>query len=90
MTEETKIKMQVKDYLKIRGVFCYHNLQGIGAYKGLPDLVIHHKGQVHYLEIKRAKGKLSPYQIKLQEQCETDSIPYHVIRSVEDIMALGI
>ncbi|KKL12659.1 hypothetical protein LCGC14_2533580, partial [marine sediment metagenome] len=30
---ETHIKSQIKDFLAIKGIFNYHLLQGMGAYK---------------------------------------------------------
>ena len=57
MTEETDLKSAVKQYLDLKGIFNYHLLQGLGAYKGLPDRVMHYKEKVHYLEIKKPKGK---------------------------------
>ena len=46
MTEETDLKSAVKQYLDLKGIFSYHVLQGLGAYKGLPDRVIHYKEKV--------------------------------------------
>ncbi len=86
MTEETDIKSAVKDYLAIKGIFSYPILQGIGAFRGLPDRVMHFKGRVVYLEIKRPRGKLSPHQKLFGHQCIDDSIAYLVIRSLDDIM----
>ncbi len=83
--KEADVKSVVKDYLDIKGVFHYALLQGLGAFKGLPDRVIHLNGHVEYLEIKKPAGKLSPYQIKFAEQCKLDGIPYHVIKSFADI-----
>ncbi len=86
MTEETDIKHAVKDYLDIKGIFSYPILQGIGAYKGLPDMVAHINERVVYLEIKRPKGKLSEYQDAFRLTCWRDGITYLVIRSLDDIM----
>ena len=86
MTEETDIKSAVKDYLAIKGIFSYPVLQGLGAYRGLPDRVMHFKGRVVYLEIKKPKGKLSPHQGAFEIQCMDDMIEYLVIRSLDDIM----
>ena len=82
---ETDIKRQVKDYLKLKGVFHYHNLQGLGCYPGLPDMCLHLKDRVVYLEIKTPKGKLSMAQQLFKWQCEVDGIQYWVVRSVEDL-----
>lgn len=86
MTEETKLKKQIKDYLAIRGIFNYHILQGIGAYKGIPDRILHWNGKVIYLEIKAPKGKLSEGQKVFQEQCKADGIDYLVIRDLDELI----
>jgi len=84
-TKETQIKRTVKDYLNLKGIFHYHNMQGIASYKGLPDMTMHLRGQVHYLELKAPKGVLSSHQIAFKATCFTDGIPHHVIRTLEDI-----
>ncbi len=87
-TEETSLKSVIKEYLAIRGIFNFPLLQGMGAFKGLPDRVMHFDGRVHYLEIKKPKGRLSPYQEAFQDQCKADEIPYHVIKSLEDLQEI--
>lgn len=84
---ETDLKSQVRDYLALRGIFNYHLLQGIGAYRGAPDRVAHVNGRVVYLEIKLPKGKQSENQVNFEAQCRADKIDYWVIRSVEELMA---
>lgn len=86
MTEETDLKLAVKQYLDLKGIFNYHLLQGLGAYKGLPDKVMHYKGRVAYLEIKKPKGVLSLNQQTFMLQCATDKIRYKVIRSLDDLI----
>ena len=86
MTEETDLKLTVKQYLDLKGIFSYHVLQGLGAYKGLPDRVMHIGGKVHYLEIKRPRGKLSVHQDIFEGQCACDAIDYVVIRSLDDLI----
>ena len=83
---ETALKRQIKEYLDIKGIFNYPLLQGMGAFKGLPDRVMHFKGHVVYLEIKKPKGKLSVHQEAFQLTCFTDGITYLIIRSLDDIM----
>lgn len=87
-TEETALKSAVKDVLLIKGIFSYPIQQSLGSYPGLPDRVMHRNGRVEYLEIKKPKGKQSPAQFAFQEQCEADGIPYHVVRTVDDIIRI--
>ena len=86
MTEETDLKLAVKQYLDLLGIFNFPLLQGLGSYKGLPDRVAHLNGKVVYLEIKKLKGRMSPYQMALADQCASDGIDYLVIRSLDDLM----
>ena len=83
---ENDVKRQVKDYLAARGIFNFFLLQGMGAYKGVPDRIAHINGVAHYLEIKKPGGKLSPHQIAFRDQCERDGVPYHEIYCIEDLM----
>ena len=88
MTQETDLKALIKDYLNVRGIFHYPLTQGLGSYRGLPDRVMHYEGKTHYLETKKASGQLSVYQLAFQEQCKADGIPYHVIRSLDDLRCI--
>lgn len=83
---EKDIRNQCKDYLMIRGIFCYHNLQGLGCFPGLSDMCIFYNGVVIMLEFKTEKGKLSVWQERFQVQCLRDGIDYWIIRSLEDLI----
>ncbi len=83
---ETELKGQIKDYLTIKGIFNWPILQGMGAYPGLPDRVMHFEGHVHYLEIKKLTGRLSDYQFAFQARCLHDGISYHVIHSLDEMI----
>ena len=85
-TEETELKSAVKQYLDLMGIYNFPLLQGVGSHKGLPDRIMHYQKRVHYLEIKRLKGKLSEHQLLFQEQCQRDNVPYIVIKSLDDII----
>ena len=86
MTEETDLKSAVKQYLDLTGIFNYHVLQGLGAYKGLSDKIMHYNGKVVYLEIKKLKGRMSPHQMAFADQCAADGVDYVVIRSLDDLI----
>ena len=62
MTPETQIKQDIKDYLRKRGVFFYHNLACLGSYKGIPDIPAIYQGKVYQIEVKTPTGKLSSVQ----------------------------
>ena len=82
---ENDIKRQIKDFLKLKHIFCYHLLQGLGAYPGLPDMVAHIGGRVVYIEVKKRSGKLTPAQELFEAQCEEDGVDYWVVRDVADM-----
>ena len=85
---ESALKIQIKDYLNVMGIFSYPLLQGLGSFAGVPDRIMHWRRAVIYLEIKTATGKLSLAQQTFKEQCERDKIPYLVVRSIEDLEAI--
>lgn len=66
MTHETAEKHAIKDFLKAKGWFVYHNLAGIGVFAGLPDLTSIKHGQVLQIEVKAEKGKQSDHQKRFQ------------------------
>lgn len=88
MTEETIIKKQVKDYLNLCRVFWFPVLQGLGCYKGLPDIFIAYNSKVVACEIKGKKGFQSDNQLKFQENWEASGNRYILARSVEDVEKL--
>lgn len=82
---ETMIKLQIKDYLGYMGIFNYPLLQGMGAYKGVPDRVLHYKGRVIYLEVKKPGGKQSIHQTLFESQCKEDKVDYWLVHSTEEL-----
>jgi len=60
------------------------------AMKGAPDIILIRQAQFVGLEVKRAAGLLSPEQEEFRRQCEAHGAQYHVVRSTEDVQALGL
>ena len=85
MTQETDLKKLIKDYLDIKGFFHWYNLQGLGAYKGAPDMFAIRNGQVFALEIKKKEGVLSKFQERFKENYEGKGGTYVVVRGLEDL-----
>lgn len=86
MTEETRLKKQIKDYLKLRPVLWWWNFQSVASYKGLPDIFVLKKGKIYGIEVKTKKGKLSEGQEEfLSAFKQRGGIPI-VARSLEDVM----
>lgn len=61
----------------------------MGLYPGVGDLVVwwtkENETVIGYLEVKTATGRQSDRQKRFEEMCKTRGIPYHVVRSVEDV-----
>ena len=82
---ENMIKAQIKDVLAYKLIFNFPLLQALGAYRGVPDRIIHYKGKVIYLEIKTPKGKMSQHQQEFQRQCIEDGVDYFAVSSIEEL-----
>ena len=85
MTEETRIKDEIKSFLDATGWFHFHILQRRYAYKGISDIIAIRDGQVAFIEVKSKKGKLSPEQIKFQADVTASGGLYIVARSYVDV-----
>jgi Holliday junction resolvase len=87
---ETDIRRQVTDYLQLRQYFCFYVLQGLGAYKGIPDLIAVKDGRVLFIELKTPRGRQSEYQRKFQANLEAAGGEYVLCRGVDDLQERGI
>ena len=87
---ETDIRRQVRDYLQLRQYFCFYVLQGLGAYKGIPDLIAVRDGRVIFIELKTARGRQSDYQKKFQADLEAAGGEYVLCRGVDELLKRGI
>lgn len=58
--------------------------------KGLPDIVVVAGGQFIALEVKRPKTYQSPEQKAFQKLVESHGGKYHVVRSIDDVQAIGL
>ena len=87
--KEGDILKQVRDYLRLKGWLVYRIQQGIGAHKGMSDLVAVKAGQVLFIEVKTRTGRLSAYQETFKAEVESQGVQYVVARSVDDMRALA-
>ena len=87
---ETDIRRQVTDYLQLRQYFCFYVLQGLGAYRGIPDLIAVKNGRVIFIELKTPRGRQSEYQRKFQANLEAAGGEYVLCRGVDDLQGRGI
>ena len=86
---EANVKDQVKDYLSLKGYFHFPILQGLGAFKGVPDRIAIKDGRVLFLEIKKPVGwKQSDKQKEFQANIEKEKGEYYLVRSLEDIIKI--
>jgi len=84
-TPENLVKKEIKDYLSLTGWFHYHNLQGLGCYPGIPDLVAIKNGVVLFIEIKGPKGKMRENQWGFHGNICTHGGHCVIARGYEDI-----
>jgi Holliday junction resolvase len=84
-TLESDIRRQIISYLEIKGWFVYYNLQGLGSYPGLSDLVAVKNGRVVHIEVKAKTGRQSERQEKFQASLEAVGGEYVLARGIEDI-----
>ncbi len=83
--KESEIRQQVKEFLQWRGWFVFYNLQGLGCYPGLSDLVAVKHGKVVFIELKTKRGKQSNDQKAFQHNLELAGGTYIVARGIEDV-----
>jgi len=86
MISENEVKRQVKDYLNATGWFNFHILQGMGAYKGIPDRIAAKNGKVLFIEVKKLGGKQSDNQKHFQECVEGAGGIYILVNDLNDIV----
>lgn len=61
------------------------------AIRGLPDItIITDGGFAVFLEVKKPKGTQSEHQKEFQRRCKEKGCEYHVVKSLEDVIELGL
>ena len=84
---EKDIRGVCRDYLRLRGWFVFHLLQGLGCFPGLSDLVAIKDGRVLFVELKRpGKNIQSDPQKKFQSEIESAGGEYILVDSLEGII----
>jgi len=89
ITPEGQIKRDVKQYLTLKGWRIIPILQGLGAYKGISDLIALKEGVTIYIEVKTPSGKLSAHQEAFRILVRETGNTYIVVRSVDDLIKEG-
>ena len=86
MTPETAEKKAIKDYLDLKDYFHFPILQGIAAYKGLPDRFLIKDGVCYALEIKTGKkSRQSEYQKEFQKNWERAGGEY-ILGGIDEVI----
>lgn len=99
--KESDIVRAICEYLTHRRHFFWRNNTGAfrtekgGMYffgaKGSPDIfVVTRGGYLVSLEVKTQKGRQSPDQRVWEARCREIDAAYHVVRSIEDVQAIGL
>lgn len=99
---EEQIQRAVVQHLKIRsmpGVFYFHPANGgrrtkaeagifkaMGVRAGVPDLIFFYRSQIFGLELKAAKGKLTPIQTQTINDMETAGARTAVANSLDEAL----
>lgn len=82
---ENDVKKVIKDYLNIKRIFHWYNLQGLGSFRGIPDFVAVYKGRVICIETKSPTGVQSKWQKLFQANVENSDGIYILARGLEDV-----
>ena len=102
---ESEVQASVCEYLSMKRYFFwrsnnvpmfdkaggFYRAMGKFSKKGVPDVIlIRDGGKVCFLEIKRHGGHLNDAQEVFKADCEAINAEYHVITSLDEIIALGL
>jgi len=99
---EKEIQLAICDYLAYKHYFFWRqnvmpiydkdHFRAMPKYSknGLPDIFLIKDGQFIGIEVKRPKGKQSENQIIFERECKQNGGKYHVVTSLDDIVALGL
>lgn len=86
MTPESKIKKQIKEYIRKVGGYITPIPGGAYGDNGAPDLVACINGRFVAIEAKAGQGEQSPWQKLRQKQIENAGGVYIVAYGVEDVV----
>jgi hypothetical protein len=97
---ERDIQQSICEYLTARRHFFWRNNTGAAKLEGgrfirfgtpgSPDLIVVHVGRPYFLEVKRPGTYQSPDQKTFQAAAEKAGALYAVVRSIDDVTALGL
>lgn len=102
--KETDIQKAICDYLAYKHYFFWRqNTSAIlnhatGKFKsmpkyslnGIPDIILIKDGQFIGLEVKMPKGVQSEHQKTFEKFCIRAGGKYHLVKSIEDVIKIGL
>lgn len=84
--KEADITRQIRDYLRLRGIFHWKVMQGLGCERGVADIVGIYQGWPLAIEVKTRTGKLSDYQAEWLSRFSDAGGITVVARCVDDVI----
>lgn len=103
--KESEIQKAICDYLAYKNYFFWRSnnipvfdpgknggFRAMPKYsmKGIPDIIIVKNGTVIFLEVKTPVGVMSDSQLEFQKKCILEKVNYHVVKSIDDVMLIGL
>ncbi len=98
--EEKQIQNAIEEYLEFKHHCFWKNNSGALPTKsggfirfgspGSPDICLVYKDRFYGLEVKASKGKQSPNQIAFQDKLQKAGGLYYVVKSIDDVIAIGL
>ena len=97
---EAELQSAILHYLRLKGHFFWRNNSGAfktergGFYRvgtaGAPDIIGCVEGKFVGLEVKTGTGKLNDMQQEFCRALQAVGGCYHVVRSIDDVISLGL
>lgn len=89
--KERDITLQIRNYLKAKGIFHWKNWAGLGSQKGVPDILgVLPGGKSLMIEVKTRKGVVSEEQKAFIENAKKLGALVFIARSMDDVIKEGI
>jgi len=83
---EKEITKAIRDYLRLKNIWHFKVMQGLGCAVGIPDIVGIYRGRFLGIEIKTKTGKLSIMQKVVIDEINANCGIAFVARSVDDVI----
>ena len=101
---ESEIQRAICDYLTLRKVFFFRcnnqpiydatrkGFRALPKYtmKGISDIIALKDGHAYFIEVKAARGRVSPEQHEFGKNIQAAGGTYIIARAIEDVRAIGL